>query len=1175
MHRRAHLQAAACFGFFLLLTVAVSSLTGPDPVDPIGQSKAHLQRQLAHAAPGSPQAFKLQRKIQRLEDYRAGRPQAGFPDEYARILYEMKIPADRQTPEYRSGYQVRELKTAAARAKGVAATLPWVSRGPGNVAGRARGIVVDPDDPTGSTWFIASVGGGVWKTTDAGATWTNLTDALPNLGISCIAMAPSNHDVLYAGTGESFFNIDTMNGNGILKSVDRGQTWTQLASTVDDPRFNNISRIIVDPTDPDVVVASATTGIYKWFTQPTSSIFRSTDGGATWTEVYTENSVSSFGTPKRILQVIADPTNFNRQYASVDEKGILRSLDGGLTWAPASTGITDSTGRFELAISPVNSNYVFASAEGAAHSELWVSVDGGDNWFETFEQGGNEPNWLGGQGWYDNTIVCHPTDPATVYVGGVHRWRIRFPGGIGTTTRITSFLSAGPAHVDNHGLEIFNVNGSNFQILNTNDGGVGVTSNGESGWSAPIAGMTTTQFYGVDKRPGKSAYFGGMQDNGTWFSGENPSALTPWTFAIGGDGYETSWHFDDPMKMIGGFQFNGFQRSLDGGTSWSDATNGLTDTGSGNAPFISKIGKSQANPDVLYAVGAQGVWYSTDFGGNWNLASMPATGWGTLSSFHDVRVSEVNPDVVWAGARMDVDGSILVSTDGGLSFDATTNFTDVTMGRISGLATDPFDARTAYVLFSFAERPKILKTTDLGVTWTDITGFGTNATSSTGFPDVAVYDLVVFPNDPNRIWVGSEIGLLETLDGGASWALANNGLPNVGIWFLRVVEDEVVVATHGRGVWSVQIPELEQGKTFNPILEQVAQGPDGMLTITTNLRSQYDSAQILVDGSPVATFGPNGLRQIETVQVPITSDGTRSVQVVADKGGTPYASPVRTVDVYALAAPAFSYFSDFSGMPAFANDGFSITTPAGFSNPALHSAHFYPDGSTATALLTQPVIVAGNTMLRFDEIVIVEPGDPGTVFGDFAFWDYVIVEGSTDGIHWTPLEDGYDARRDPAWESAFNSSSSGTPSMFRQHVMDVSAVFPKGSAVLIRFRLYADGFVNGWGWAIDDIDISSTGGATDVPAGLRLALEPNYPNPFNPKTTISFTLDRPGPVTLRIYDPRGRVVRTLVRGDLEAGPRRVEWFGDDDRGARVASGVYFYRLEAGGQVLQRKMTLVK
>lgn len=877
--RYGHVTAVACI---VLLVSLVNFVPTPDTFrtwDQVEEEKWNWR--LLHAEDGSWTAFKANQKIDRLHAMRDGEPAKGHPDEYMLYLEQAKISSDRTAPSYEPGYQLRELNQARAARRAPAAPLPWINRGPGNVAGRARAIVVDPSDPTGDTWLIASVGGGIWKTTNKGATWTGLMDDLPMIQMQSLAVSPADPLTIYAGTGESYWNIDTMNGNGVFKSIDGGTTWTQLASTLDDYRFNNVSRIIVDPTDPDIVLVSTTVGTTKVSLQPSSHIFRSEDGGTTWTEVYVANGTASFTAP-RILQLVADPTDFNIQYATIYAGGPIKSTDAGLTWSNISGTITDKTGRFELAISPINTDFLFMSAEGSYTtgsttvdvSRLWHSIDGGATWV-----GGNETDasqsWLGAQGWYDNTIVCSPDDARIVYVGGIRLWRIVI-NVLGSPFYGASQLSTGNVHVDHHGLQIVEPSGGGWYILNTNDGGVGYSSSGDTGWTAPIDGLTTSQFYGVDKRPGASAYVGGMQDNGTWQSPINSTQYDPWLDQIGGDGYETSWHFDDPDKIIGGYQYNGFMRSLDGGSTWVSATTNLTDTGGGNAPFLTKIGKSNARPDYLYAVGANGPWRSTNFGAGWSVRTTSGGLWGSLSSFHDIRVSEADPDVVWAGARMDGSGDIFVSTNAGGGFDAVTHYTDVVMGRITGMATHPTEPGTAFLLFSFAQRPKLLKTTDYGLTWNDISGFGTGTVSTNGFPDVAIYDLIVFPNDPDKIWVGSEIGLIESLDGGATWALADNGLPSVGIWYLVVEEDEVVVATHGRGIWSVQIPELTQGQFFNPLLEAMSQPPNGMLSVIGTLRSAADSTQVFINGAVAQTLGPNAEFDAVSLQFPVIADGTLS-----------------------------------------------------------------------------------------------------------------------------------------------------------------------------------------------------------------------------------------------------------------------------------------------------------
>ena len=1149
--------------------------SGTDDDSWAATEQARLEKALLHAEPGSALAFKLQSKLQRLDAWRAGRPPFGFADEFYRVLYEMKIPSDRTTPEYDPGYLLRE-RAKAPRVRFADKSTVWKSRGPGNVAGRARGIIVDPDDPSGLTWFIAAVGGGVWHTSDGGVNWVELTDDVPNLAIQSLAMAPSNTQIIYAGTGESFFNIDTMNGNGILKSTDKGATWNQLPSTLDDPRFNNVSRILVSPVDPDVVVASATTGTYKAELNLTSNIFRSTDGGASWTVVHTETGPDAYSVP-RILQLVADPTDFDIQYATVDGGGILKSTDAGLSWVPINTGITDFTGRFELAVSPVNTDYLFASAEGASHSELWVSWDAGATWNETVESG-SEPNWLGAQGWYDNTIVCHPTDARIVYVGGPELYRIRLAS-IGSTSRTSSpMASYSFPHPDHHGLEIIHPAGGDWFILGTNDGGITRTNVGETGFTMPITGMTTTQFYGVDKRPGASAYVGGMQDNGTWRSPIDPDGVTPWEFQIGGDGYETSWHFNDPQKIIGGYQFNGLQRSTDGGLTWSNATSGLGDTGSSAAPFITKVGKSTRRPDDIFAVGASGVWYSTDFGASWHPSAINSGDWGGLSAFLDVRVSEADPDVVWAGSRMDDTGDLMVSTDGGLSFDGVSDYTDVTMGRISGLAADPHDAQTAYALFSYAGRPKVLKTTDLGASWTDISGFGSGSTSGTGFPDVAVYDLMVFPNDPSRIWVGSEIGLIESSDGGATWALADNGLPAVGIWKLSAIEDEVVLATHGRGIWTMTDPALLGGSSYAPLFEVAVQQPAGGLHLEFNLRSAYDSTQVWIDGEVAETIAANTPLQIETFDLPVLSAGTRTIFARSHIGGETIDSITRQVEVMVFGTPVFDYANDLDAAvdaEDFQRTGFTWAQPSGFGDGALHTAHDYPDGETAIAMLLKPIYVSQLSTLSFDEVAIVEPGDAGTVFGDGGFWDYVVVEGSLDGVTWLPLADGWDARDDSAWLNAYYANGNGSSSLYRGRSIVINDTFDPGQAILLRFRLFADNYVNAWGWAIDDIVITSEGLASTGDTPVRVSLSQNYPNPFNPSTTIAFSMRRAGPVKLQVFDIRGRVVRTLIDGHREAGEYRQEWDGRDTRGAEVSAGVYLYRLEADGMTLQRKMSLLK
>ena len=210
--RYGHATAVACI---VLLVSLVNFVPTPDATltwDQVEEEK--WNRRLLHAEDGSWTAFKANQKIDRLHAMRDGEPAQGHPDEYMRYLEQAKIPSDRTVSEYEPGYQLRELKQARAARRAPAPPLPWINRGPGNVAGRARAIVVDPSDPTGDTWLIASVGGGIWKTTNKGVTWTGLMDDLPMIQMQSLAVSPADPLTIYAGTGESFWNIDTLNGNG-------------------------------------------------------------------------------------------------------------------------------------------------------------------------------------------------------------------------------------------------------------------------------------------------------------------------------------------------------------------------------------------------------------------------------------------------------------------------------------------------------------------------------------------------------------------------------------------------------------------------------------------------------------------------------------------------------------------------------------------------------------------------------------------------------------------------------------------------------------------------------------------------------------------------------------------------------------------------------------------------
>ena len=1171
-----------------------------------------LGQRLADLEPRDPEAVRLSRTIATIRrKMHQTEPKAQDPGAFLEGLIQVKTGVDGRT--YSPGYRTRERELALQRTAGVlrkSQAPNWVERGPGNVSGRARAIVVDPSDPAGNTWFVATVGGGVWLTNDAGASWTPITPQLTTLSTTSIAISQSNPDVIYVGTGMGYGRVIDLAGSGVWKSVDHGLSWSQLPNTANGELLGAINRIVVDPQNEDLLLV-ASNNSYSYLSpnggNRTSGIYRSADGGATWTRVFDPDAVFGSLTDNRVQQILANPQNFNTLYATVNEVGIIKSVDGGLTWsvsvdnlAPYLGGIQEGSyqgisTRIEIAIAPTDTSRLYAAVERwKGIADLYASFDAGGTW-HLISDTGSDPNWFNSfglsgalgysAGWFDNTIIVHPSDPNVVFVGGVNTYRIdvtpenfsRHAYPIAWTWPNSQGLSR--THPDHHWLATIPANDGtgNFRILDANDGGIAVSPDGGDTWQE-LTGMISTQFYGVDKKPGENVFIGGMQDNGTWRSPADPTLASLWSFDWGGDGVEVVWNYANPDLILAGSQYGNLSRSEDGGASWAALAGGPQGTG----PFISKIAGSKIDADLVFSVGTAGVHRSDDFGASWTLTPM-ATNWIGNRAFDNVEISVADPQVVWATSKRSFDvprgrqGGVHVSADGGLSFSDVSANLPATVNESSGIASHPTDDSTAYLLFSAPDNPKILKTTDLGQTWQDISGFTPAAqTGSRGLPNVAVFSLLVMPFDENEIWAGTEIGLFISLDAGLTWAYADNGLPHVSIFQMSIVDDTVLLATYGRGLWTAALPELA-GYTpplavLSPRLVSPAQAPTGRVALQVDLRSAYDSSKVFIAGQPAYNLGANSMPYDTLLYYAPATTGQVSIQVRSYRGGRVYASPAYSVTISPISILS-KYSTSFNAGDEghFWGNGFSITSASGFSSPAAHTLHPYPEQLHLRFQLKPSIAVApaGQALMTFDEVVLVEEG----VVDDYLnahFYDYVIVEGSIDGATWLPLLDGYDSRARGAWSIAYNSNLSGlnsttqgSESLFFKRVIDLGDTFNPQDTIAIRFRVFSDALAVGWGWAIDNLQIQSDSpdlGDFGGQVPNIFTLHQNFPNPFNLETTIRFGLPEAEKAKLVIYDMRGRLVRTLQDGLLDEGFHAVRWQGLDQSGRRVPSGVYIIRL---------------
>lgn len=332
---------------------------------------------------------------------------------------------------------------SAARKK---ESLDWKERGPGNVPGRVKAFLVDKNDETNFSWFVGTAGGGIWKSSDQGVKWENTTENVPNLSIVCLAQNDQDPLIIYAGTGENGYSGSLHNGSGILKSTDGGDTWALIPSTIKSASedFSNVNRLVIDPTDANVVFASTSTNFEAADAQ--GAVMKSTDGGDSWAKIYTATNLTH--------QLSADPNDFQTLYLSVFQEGIVKSTDGGATWN--ETGIKEvasafSPGRFEFAIAPSNSNSIFASVSyggfTSSGSGLFYSADAGDTWTLVKDQAVTGDTDYLVQGNYDNCIAIYPDNDKKVIWGGTNLWT----GVVEPDSKITgkkTFLGADESQTD-------------------------------------------------------------------------------------------------------------------------------------------------------------------------------------------------------------------------------------------------------------------------------------------------------------------------------------------------------------------------------------------------------------------------------------------------------------------------------------------------------------------------------------------------------------------------------------------------------------------------------------------------------------------------------------------------------------------------------------------------------
>lgn len=712
-------------------------------------------------------------------------PRPDSPGEAMEFRYRQRLSEDGRIPPnalLRAHQDVQGMR--AGERDGGINSLSWTEIGPLNVGGRLRGLLIHPTTPT--TLWVGSVSGGIWKSTDGGLNWALLDGFLPSLNVGCMTMDPANPDIMYVGTGEGFFNSDSLPGAGIFKTIDGGASWSQIPSTIPiNPNptsdiWGYVNRIAISPTDSMIMLAATNGGI-----------LRSINGGGSWTNVLGIRTLDLDFHPTDGMKAIAG-TNGNAYY----------SVDAGATWT-AATGFAAGAARVEVAYARSAPTIVYAGVE-VNSGRLYRSSDGGATYAQT-----SATSYMGTQGWYDNALWVDPVDSTRVVVGGIDLYRSINSGT--TLTKISNWQQVPiSAHADHH--VIVHHPGydgvTNKIVYFGNDGGVYkatdvLTVTQTSGWTFLNNTLGVTQFYGGAINSDGSVVIGGTQDNGTLRS-DGP---TDWTRMFGGDGGACSADRLRPGYMFGEYVYVRIHRSSNAGISsgyiYTGGANPLTDAVNSTANFIAPFVLDPNNGHRLLAGGAS-LWRT-------NNARAINPDWFVIkssigSNVSAITIQEGNSDVAWVGHN---NGNVYKSTN---ATAASPTWTRVDLGTpflpnrfVNGIAIDRANANRVFVAFSGYNADNLWRTLDGGTNWTKVVGPGSPGDPAT-LPRSPINTVVMHPTLSTWLYVGTDSGVFASTDSGANWSSQNDGPNNVEVdQLMWRAGNKLVAVTHGRGMFEATL----------------------------------------------------------------------------------------------------------------------------------------------------------------------------------------------------------------------------------------------------------------------------------------------------------------------------------------------------------------------------------
>lgn len=747
-------------------------------------------------------------------------------------------PAEK-SPSYTDPSTRLELfrKYEAMKDQSMFKSLPWQFLGPINISGRMIDVAVVTPKGSNYTIYVAGASGGVWKTDNEGTTWEPIFQEAPSTSIGSITLAPSNPYTIWIGTGEANIFRSSQAGIGVYKSTNGGKTWQHMGLT----GTYTIPRIVIHPKNPDIVYVAASG--HEWTNNPERGVYKTTDGGNTWEKVLYINDMTG------IIDLRMDPSDSETLYASSWQRirkkwndprnepsytgsGIYKTTDGGKTWKPINQGLPQPNFRGRIGIDVCLNrpnvlyayvdNYEIARQPTKEEAEdsygrpragiikgatVFRSDDKGETWHLVSEYNTFTEELAGTYGWVFGQIRVDPNDDNKVYVLGVPL-TVSENGG-------KTFRELEGMHVDHHGLWIDPAN-SNY-LVNVNDGGAAISYDGGKNWRTFTQNVPLVQFFNISYDMDQPFHlYGSVQDHGSYrgtvdlSNGRNNLRPTDWEDAPGGEGSSHAIDPTDPNTIYSAGFYGTISRF-----DWKTKENKIIVPrapkgeppyrGQWLAPFI----LSPHNPRIIY-LGLNYLFRSMNRGESWERISSDLTLNDKASlgdiQYHTIFTISESPlkfGLIYAGTD---DGRIHVTRDSGATW------TEITAGAapkrwISRIVASAYDIGTVYMTQNGKRdddfTPYIWKSTDYGKTWKSIVS---------NIPLGPVNVIREDPKNKNILYVGTDLAVYVSIDGGNNWQVLNKNFPTTYVHDLVIHprDSMLIAATHGRGVWAMDVKNLQE-----------------------------------------------------------------------------------------------------------------------------------------------------------------------------------------------------------------------------------------------------------------------------------------------------------------------------------------------------------------------------